>query len=223
MLEKLNLVRKFLLANVKKNLRQDVLCFHSLVVIIGKFKYLVCTLMFMVTDSAQDLVQRLRTCFAEERKAAAIELAKTETNEAVAELIRMAEGRRRYWLSWYTLDDQLIGVEALGESRSKNALEYLHILSQSKSVEARRKWIPYRTSMPTPQSAEVYRDCFPNCFPNAKGELRNVLERSYHGSRPSTILIHYSDTYSKSIFTRKLIQSSIQKLESSLQNAPPNP
>ena len=47
-----------------------------------------------------DLVQRLRTCSAEERKAVAMELARTGTDEAVAELINMVEGRRRCWLSW---------------------------------------------------------------------------------------------------------------------------
>ena len=76
-----------------------------------------------------DLVRRLRTCPAQERKDVALELAHTGTNRAVAELIRMTKGRRRHWFTWYNFDDALIGVEALGESRSKRGLEYLRKIS----------------------------------------------------------------------------------------------
>ena len=72
-----------------------------------------------------DLVQRLRTCSAEERRNIATALAKTGTDEAVDELIRMVEGKRRHWLRFYNPDDQLLGVEALGETHNRFAMQYL--------------------------------------------------------------------------------------------------
>lgn len=54
-----------------------------------------------------------------------MELAQTGSNEAIAELIRMVEGRHRRRLSWYSPADQLVGVEALGETSNQNALDYL--------------------------------------------------------------------------------------------------
>lgn len=72
-----------------------------------------------------DLIQKLRTCSKEERKAVAMELAHTKSDEAIVELKRMVEGERRYWFNWYKLEDQLIGVEALGETSNRNVLDYL--------------------------------------------------------------------------------------------------
>ena len=77
---------------------------------------------------AEDLIQKLRTCKPEERLAAALELARTEKSEAVEELIRMAEGRRRGFLRWYSKDDQITGIRALGETKSGYALWYLDFL-----------------------------------------------------------------------------------------------
>lgn len=72
-----------------------------------------------------NLIKRLRKCSSQERRSVAIELAKTGNDNGIRELIRMIEGRRKYLLCWYNLDDQLIGVEALGETGKKEALEYL--------------------------------------------------------------------------------------------------
>lgn len=71
------------------------------------------------------LVKRLRTCPSEERKKVALTLARQGTEEAVDELLRMAEGGRRHWLQRYDRTDQIIAVMALGESGSERALEYL--------------------------------------------------------------------------------------------------
>lgn len=70
-------------------------------------------------------MQRLRTCSPEERRNIATALAKTGTDEAVDELIRMVEGKRRHWLGSYNLVDALLGVEALGETHNVLALLYL--------------------------------------------------------------------------------------------------
>jgi hypothetical protein len=71
------------------------------------------------------LIKKLRTCPAEERRALALELASEGGKEAVSELIRMTEGRIRRGLRRYNFGDQLIGVEALGETGDKTALDYL--------------------------------------------------------------------------------------------------
>lgn len=74
---------------------------------------------------AADLVQRLRTCSAEERRAIAMELAITRKETALTELKWMVEGGSRGSLRWYNYDDQLIGIEALRETGTGEALEFL--------------------------------------------------------------------------------------------------
>ena len=78
---------------------------------------------------AADLIQTLRTCSKDERRAIALELAHSGTDEAIAELIRMVNGERRRLLRWYNIDDSIAGIEALGESRSKRGLDYLKCIS----------------------------------------------------------------------------------------------
>jgi len=139
-----------------------------------------------------DLVQRLRTCSAEERRAVAIELAKTGTDEAVTELARMVEAdvmnytprtHRTIWQRrpiFYSYEDQLIGVTALGETRSQKALYYLESIYQphyseiTDSVEvcAQSGCDPsgYPDYWSEPIQIEVTK------FPKIKGELRKRLE-----------------------------------------------
>ena len=74
---------------------------------------------------ADDLVKRLRTCSKEDRKVAALELARSRSNRAIKELIRMVKGGYRHWWRRYEYEDQLIGIEALGATGSRIALEYL--------------------------------------------------------------------------------------------------
>jgi hypothetical protein len=80
------------------------------------------------------LVEKLRTCPAEERREIAIELAKTGSENALSELKRMVEAERIRWLSWYNFNDQLIGIEALGETKRKEALDYLKSLLETTEV-----------------------------------------------------------------------------------------
>jgi len=49
---------------------------------------------------------------------------------ALAALIRMAEGRRRKWLARYDPSDQLAGIDALGRTASREALNYLENLKR---------------------------------------------------------------------------------------------
>ena len=43
----------------------------------------------------------------------AFELAEEPTDENVGELVRMASGRRRRWLTSYSVEDMCAGLEAL--------------------------------------------------------------------------------------------------------------
>ena len=98
---------------------------------------------------ATDLVQIVRDTFGRPmniytKKGVALNLACTGTDEAVTELIRIANGGsytpeqwgRKHWYSlsesllsekrWeYNSHEQLVAIEALGETRSKRALDYL--------------------------------------------------------------------------------------------------
>lgn len=71
------------------------------------------------------LVRKLRTCPAEEREAAALELAKEGSDDSVRELMRMAEGRHRKGLHWYSGSNQFLAIEALALSGNPKALEFL--------------------------------------------------------------------------------------------------
>ena len=76
----------------------------------------------------QQLVRQLRICSPADREKTAIHLARCGSDEAVGELIRMVEGKRKHGLRHYDYEDQLIAMRALGESGRKEALEYLERL-----------------------------------------------------------------------------------------------
>lgn len=139
----------------------------------------------------ENLVQRLRSFAFEERRAAAIDLAKTGTDEAVAKLVRMVEADirdytprtfRTIWQKrpiFYSYEDQLISVTALGETRNQKALCYLESIYQPCYSEIRKK-------VDTLTGGTDY-DGYPfysfelikvqvTKFPKVKGELGKSLE-----------------------------------------------
>ncbi len=144
----------------------------------------------MLLKFPKDLIQRLRTCSTDERRAIAIGLAHIRNNETVSELIRMVEGEvrdytpRTYRTWWqkktirYSYQDQLIGIASLGETGSPKALHYLENLFQSHSSEmtdtfevvGQSDWDPYG---PTCWSESIQVEV--TDFPNAKGKLRDKL------------------------------------------------
>ncbi len=67
------------------------------------------------------------------RREAAIRLAKTSTKKAVKKLIRQAEGGIILGIPRSSLTGQLIAIEALGETGSKGALDYLLAINLSYS------------------------------------------------------------------------------------------
>ena len=164
-----------------------------------------------------NLIQRLRTCSAEERKTSAMELAKNGTDEAVRELVRMVGGKRRRWLSFYNFNEQKIGIEALGETRSKKALDYLKNLV-SYEIKSLGKYY-------TPQSfdEEVEQECEIN-FPNARGKLsrnlRSVYCSRYYVDKTGEEIKEYTKS-PKDVMNQKeeylKIMSAIARLESFIE------
>ena len=81
-------------------------------------------------NSARDPIKELRKCSPEEKRELAIELARTRDIRIIDELIRMSEGRRNGLFSRYSEASQLIGLEALGETGSSYAIQYLTDLNK---------------------------------------------------------------------------------------------
>ncbi len=79
----------------------------------------------MMKDTTKQLIKQLRTNSSKERKDIAIELGKIASNKAIFELKKMVEGRWKGFFKWYGFEDQLIGIEALGETKREDVLEYL--------------------------------------------------------------------------------------------------
>jgi len=87
-------------------------------------------------------------------------MARYPTDEGLAELLRMAKGGRRTGLTWYNLEDQLTAIDALGETGSEQALDYLRLLS------IRKDRVAYDQG--------IHREMEQWC-PNASGELKEKL------------------------------------------------
>jgi hypothetical protein len=150
---------------------------------------------------ALNLVSKLRTCPAEERKAVAIDLGRTGSDEAISELINMVEGDY--------LDSQLIAVEALGETRNKTAFEYLKKLSYiSHSFEKTSE----QTMGTAGNATVIYGDLTVECC-NARGELLGDLHKVSQGCRGQELEAMKSEISAKTSY--KTILNAIAKLESS--------
>ena len=128
---------------------------------------------------AGPLVKQLRMCPENHRKVAALKLAQNGTDEGVMELIRMVEGRWRRWFFWYDYEDQLIGVEALGETGSEKALEYLRFVYRAES----KTRIEGMAGMPMDKHEQFvgrleveYHEMDVIEYPNARGSLRENLD-----------------------------------------------
>ena len=148
----------------------------------------------------EDLIQRLRACSIEERRAVAMDLAQTRNDEAVSELIRMAEGgistpscfgrAKWYHLSKSLLSlgnvefsgrDQLVAVEALGKTENKKALDYLKKLSTHKEPEEIFVQTDIGGNTGSYGNINTGEYTNPNFF-NAKGYLKNILDNSHYNS-----------------------------------------
>ena len=73
----------------------------------------------------QDLLQIMKTSSDEQKRDAAIGLARTGTNEAVDELIRLMEMAKANYDFVTAYESQLIALESLGETANPKALSYL--------------------------------------------------------------------------------------------------
>jgi hypothetical protein len=180
------------------------------------------------TTPESNLIQRLRTCSVEERRAVAMELARSRTDEAVAELIkRINDGKycpakygKRHWFSLSEsllqeevcegdYESQLVAIEALGETRREEALKYLIWLYKERKTEGRYRGGTMQGSGDLPSGG--YDRCF--SYPNANGPLAKALKweedcSDYFQEGPDNKRPH------------EVIKKSIQKLEATVKNAP---
>jgi hypothetical protein len=171
----------------------------------------------------REIIKKLRSCPPEEREQTAMALARTTGEEAVEELIRMAEGRRRGLFSRYELADQLIGLKALGETGRTEALQYLQELYSP--VEGRTEPI-HRKRVGREQGAHFVstHEIKPVQYPNARRELQEKLSyevETKYGLNYSTALgrperIKQEETDTRNDEVHSLVQSSIEKLERNL-------
>jgi hypothetical protein len=127
------------------------------------------------------LVHKLRTAPANQRRVLAIELARTRSDEVTNELIKMVESGRRTWVSHHTADDQLIGVEALGETGDKEALDYLSKLYSTVDILHKVQSTMIYCGGHEP-SSDVWMDvhCQIYRYPLAKGRLADLLRWEKH-------------------------------------------
>ena len=118
-------------------------------------------------------VKHLRTCPDLMRRIFALEHAKSEKEEVVDEFIRMVEGGRRRVFWRYNYDDQLTGVEALGEvvgeKCSRKAFGYLNLVYNKKEVDYVEKKFPICCD-----EGKIRRKI--TRYPLVKGELGERLE-----------------------------------------------
>jgi hypothetical protein len=129
------------------------------------------------------LVKSVRTASAERRKSLAVELAQTRTSEGTAELRRMVERRYKGMLTWYSADDQLTGIEALGETARPDALEYLvHIYQPTVEHGYDPETYPVRIQGDNPPygSAEIEVVRFPNAVRSLRNQLAYHISTNYY-------------------------------------------
>jgi len=134
-----------------------------------------------MSDKVLELINKIRFApSSEERREIALQLASIKEDEAHDELYRMADGEiiytprtwKRLWLrkaiTEYGLEDQLIAIEALAETGTEKALNFLRNIKKSKSYlsGSEREWGPYH---------EMFGHGGGRIYYNAKGVLRTAL------------------------------------------------
>ena len=120
-------------------------------------------------NSARDPIKELRKCSPEEKRELAIELARTRDLRIIDELIRMSEGRRNGLFSRYSEASQLIGLEALGETGSSYAIQYLIGLCERREFDVPKVYFSNTEDEPIDYlETRVFH-------PHARGKLGKIL------------------------------------------------
>jgi hypothetical protein len=154
-----------------------------------------------------ELIQKLRDCYEGEGKEIAMELARSGDEENFNELKLMASGGRRSYFRYYRLADQLIGIEALGETANEDALRYLQEINTPK-VNISVATVDNGPSGTTTTYHEYHH------YPNAGRELRSnlfflvVQDESLYASAPNEEQIEWA----LSRKAHKILNSTIEKL-----------
>lgn len=171
-----------------------------------------------------DLLRRVRSSSLQERRTVALELAKTRSEETMAELKRMVQGRRRRGLKWYNYDDQLVGIEALGETGITEALEFLsRVYSSTLSPEYGESFCTYPMQgsgdLPSYESVSIDSFRFPWARRKLGRRLAYSVELHEHRVEHSTLPMRPKEDIEaelREIFCREphsVIQRAIRELE----------
>jgi len=163
-----------------------------------------------MSDKVLELTNKIRfASSSEERREIALQLASIKEDEAHDELYRMANGeiiytprtRKTLWLrkaiTEYGLEDQLIAIEALAETGTEKALNFLRSIKRSKPYwpGPEGEWDPYYKMMGH-GSGRIYY--------NAKGALRVALDNddSEVHSRVEKAIKRIEETYKNNQYKR---------------------
>lgn len=132
-----------------------------------------------------DLVKKLRrACSPECKKKAALEISKNDDKKSFQELYNMVNGARISFIPYqrYSLEDQLIGIEVLGESGRQEALDFLVNLYTPKithhslieeTVAGEPDWDGVD---PRPRAYTISPEKDQFNYINAKGRLKKILK-----------------------------------------------
>ena len=114
------------------------------------------------------------------REKLSVELAKSGSDWATLELIRMAEGKLRrkskygkLFYRFYSEDDQINAISALGETKNKLALDYLKKIYYSKDSEEIVPEYPKTKSLENIESIEIVTT---HEYINAPKNLKKLLD-----------------------------------------------
>jgi len=179
------------------------------------------------------LMLRLSRCKKEERKAAAMEMARTGGEDTVKALIHMANGIRLYSPSrkWglsrkpampYKRDEQLDWFDVLAETGSKRALRYFERFARYRKTEHKEDHYYWGGSLAWDGLVGSI------VFPFAKGDIKRHLDRKsitlevYSGHVSSFDPEKYDPNWDEKVLahndTYKKIVSSVERLKEVMSN-----
>ena len=138
------------------------------------------------------------------------------SDQEVQELIKITEGclkeKRGHWYTLgipiethYSLNEQLDAVRKLSLSGNRVALNYLSRLNLNEQVDngCNTSWDGYGDT------------CYDTVYPNAEGELKDVLESRMVGGYTSPAKYQ---NHPRQEETREILHESLSKLEASLRS-----
>lgn len=125
----------------------------------------------MKVEKESELIKMLNSRLSNERRQAAEELSRRKTTTSINALIAITNRTWRGLFRRCSLDAQLLGIEWLGESGTKEALEFLEHLYEDKVTVERHEETWYYGVDPVYGAWSIEF----HSYPNAKGPLAKAL------------------------------------------------